>query len=309
MVFLELKTHHGCWVNERSVKERVNLCEKDVKAFLFCKHVSRADAKQLVRAANPKLKDSDVDKSVTLLLTIKELIVKHALRPCVRTMYQRVAFQSSENNKLRITVDRDISFIDESSVSPGEWCLKDDAIEDSTIVKPPFDVLEVKLAGSEAPEFIESLLDDGAIYDATKFSKFLTCAAAFNKVNKLPYWAKHSAFAPLLTSGQSSMLSSGGLESLTLPTLDNNKGFKSTTTSTNKAAGGSKKRDDHVGDCIPDKLSRKNAFGSSLRRRKPQTPEVATKPSLVRVEPKTYFANERTLIQWLVSHGTVFSTQ
>jgi len=293
VVFLELKTHHECWINERSVKERVNICENDVVPFLSSKHVSRDDAEQFVRAANPELKDSDVGKSVELLLKIKELIVKHDLRPCVRSKYQRVALQSSENNKLRITIDRNILLIDESSVSPGEWCLKNDAITNTMIVKTPFDVLEVKLAGSEAPEFIESLLGEGAIHDAAKFSKFLTGAAAFNKVDTLPYWAEHSAFAPLL--GQTSKLSTG------LTNTDS-----TSTTTAYVAAGGHKKQEDPVDDRTPDRSSRKNTFGSSLRRRKPQQPRVATNPKLVRVEPKTYFANERTLIQWLVRYGTVF---
>ena len=199
LVFLELKTHHESWINTKSVKERVNIFEKDVNKFLTHTDFSRSDAELLVQSANPGLEENVMIKSVDLLLTMHELVTKRGLRPCVRSKYQRVAFQSSKNNKLRITVDRDICLIDERGTPRGQWSLDDSIITDKLVIKSPFDVLEVKLAGSEAPTSIDALLRDGVIYDAAKFSKFLTGAASFNKVDMLPYWAEHRAFAPLLT--------------------------------------------------------------------------------------------------------------
>jgi len=65
----------------------------------------------------------------------------------------------------------------------------------------PFDVFEVKLDGSDMPATIKSLLNQGVIIEAVKFSKFITGAAAFNcsKVSSLPYWAENQAFVPLFS--------------------------------------------------------------------------------------------------------------
>ena len=130
---------------------------------------------------------------------MRSVVIKHNLRPCVRSVYKRVAFQSPEHNELRLTVDRDVTLIDESAANnSGMWCLDDDCIEPRmTMKKVPNDIFEVKLSGAVMPSAIGALLKRGIILDATKFSKFLTGAAAFNvnEVGLLPYWAKEKAFS------------------------------------------------------------------------------------------------------------------
>ena len=285
------------------MKERVNIFEKDVNGFLTHRGISRSDAELLVRSANPDIEGMALKKSADLLLTIHELVVKHGLRPCVRSKYKRVAFQSSESNKLRITVDRDICLIDERDTPLGQWSLDESLITDKLVIKSPFDVLEVKLAGSGAPTSIDTLLSDGVIYDAAKFSKFLTGASAFNKVDMLPYWAGHSAFAPLLTkdiSGKTSTSKTLGPSGLFL--LD------SSTTLTPRSFNGRSDQSPAVMmgmDSIKDPDRRDSTVQANtsigLRfRRKAESAMAYKQPC--KVEPKTFFANERTLIQWLVSH-------
>lgn len=302
LVFLELKTHHESWINAESVKERVNIFEKDVNRFLKNAIFSNSDAEELVRSANPGLVERDVKKSVGLLLAMHDLVQKHGLRPCVRSKYKRVAFQSSVSNKLRITVDRDICLIDERDTPRGHWSLNDRTITDKIMIQSPFDVLEVKLAGSEAPSSIETLLRDGVIHDAAKFSKYLTGASAFSKVDMLPYWAEHPAFAPLLTNDITAKTSSNArgsnsrvfLDALTTLTSQPSPNDESSSTSTVLNDTDKIKEPDKGYETVPAC----NWMGL-CKRRTPEPSIAWKKPS--KVEPKTYFANERTLIQWLVS--------
>jgi len=282
LVFLELKTHHEKWINTTSVKERVNIRERDVYFFLST-NFSTHDAKDMVQSANPKLTGKSLTKAVDLLVTMHNLVIKFKLRPCVRSKYQRVAFQSPESNELRLTVDRNIVMIDETSAQPGAWCLPDSSIKDTMIKAVPYNVFEVKLAGSETPASIEELETQGVIIESAKFSKFLTGAAAFNspKLKSLPYWSTDSKFQCLFTPARdrSAVLSSKSSGTDRTDTTDT--GTSSFTE--DKEFGAAFKKRAHI-------------WSSFLR--PSQENRIAPKRP-ARVEPKSYFANERTFIQWI----------
>jgi SPX domain protein involved in polyphosphate accumulation len=173
-LFLELKTHHEPWTQASSVKERVNLCEKHMSLFLDHKPWTYVEALPIVIEANPKLNGSDLDQAVDLLLQMHQLVIDKNLRPRVRSVYQRVAFQSSTSNALRLTVDRDVKMIDETAAPLGAWCLPDSVPTDEKLV--PYPIFEVKLAGSDMPASIDALNENGTLIQAAKFSKFLTGA-------------------------------------------------------------------------------------------------------------------------------------
>ena len=67
----------------------------------------------IVRVANPKESEDSLRDLAKLLLDMRSLILKKKLTPCVRTKYNRVALQSSKNNNLRLTIDRNITMINE----------------------------------------------------------------------------------------------------------------------------------------------------------------------------------------------------
>lgn len=198
LVFLELKTHHEQWIADKSVKQRVNLRERDMSKLLARDGAKwdRVFTEELVLAANPKLKGDDLQEAVQLLHQMRKLIIKRDLRPCVRTRYLRMAFQSAESNALRLTIDRNITMIDESSALLGEWSLPEEAMQTAETVRVPCAVFEVKLAGSDNPAFMERLLETGVLQDGHKFSKFLTGAATFHgeTINTFPYWARLPMF-------------------------------------------------------------------------------------------------------------------
>ncbi len=160
----------------------------------------------MVLKANPSENSKAVADLADLLLRIRALICKLGLAPCVRTKYNRVALQSASSNRCRLTVDRDITVVNERAGRASSWCLPDDeVVPEEDVVKLPYCVYEVKVAdgANGPPVFVADLEDRGAIVEAKKFSKFLSGASVFNaeRVETLPWWAEDPAFVPLYRSG------------------------------------------------------------------------------------------------------------
>ncbi|KAL3796444.1 hypothetical protein HJC23_004241 [Cyclotella cryptica] len=309
IIFLELKTHHEKWIENNSVKERCGIQEKFVPKLL---DVSSGKwdvqtAYDIVRISNPSENKEVLLKLTRVLLQIRKLVCKYKLTPCVRTKYNRVALQSASNNKLRLTIDRDITMINERArnETSKSWCLEDDdAIPTNAVVKMPYCVFEVKVAGGDTPPFITELQDSGVIVEAKKFSKFLSGASLFNvsKVKTLPWWASDDAFAPLFDKNGSNSLQplskscglSVSVQSKDTPSL--------TVTCTSSERSVDKSKTTRVRRILP-----------SLSVLRGDQQEASTLEKLVaskaptRVEPKSYFANERTFIQW-ISAALLFIT-
>lgn len=94
-IFLELKTHHECWVDNKSVKERVAIKERNMPKLIDTSDGlwSLEYAIELVKEASPHEKEESILESAALLLEIRSLFCELKLRPCVRTKYTRCAFQ------------------------------------------------------------------------------------------------------------------------------------------------------------------------------------------------------------------------
>ena len=292
-IFLELKTHHEKWINTKSVKERVSIQEGDMVEFLSDDKWTREDAQGIVLAASPTLCGDAMNKATDLLLTMKALVLKHNLRPCVRSSYLRAAFQSPTSNSLRLTIDRNVSLIDEASAATeGSWCLPDDAAIDSSMVaRVPYAVFEVKLADSDVPRFIRELEVSNTIIEAVKFSKFLTGAAAFNakKIDVLPYWVANSSFKPLFQQ-ESAVPDISERPRRRTSAVDESPASIAATAKSSSALT----------------LKRLSTVFGSMSSRPDRGPAIAPYKS-ARVEPKSYFANERTFIQW-ISAGLLLVT-
>jgi SPX domain protein involved in polyphosphate accumulation len=100
-IFVELKTHHERWVNQKSVKERATIQEQDMPKFLEPVRWSLDDAKAMILRAvkkNKEMKLDELDKQTRLLFRMHNLVVNHKLTACVRSVYDRAAFQSAKSN-------------------------------------------------------------------------------------------------------------------------------------------------------------------------------------------------------------------
>lgn len=168
---------------------------------------------------------------------------------------------------LRLTLDRTVTLVDERSQQldrPGQWCLADDQVGRAGSKVVPFNMFEVKLAGDDPmPPGLQQAENDRIIQMAAKFSKFLTGAAAFNKVTILPYWAAHPSFHSFFQ-----------LDNVPLPTQQ--------------------QVDYQEYDSVSYNLMEPAPASVVL----PNGVAIAPK-NPARVEPKTYFANERAFIQWI----------
>lgn len=194
-VFLELKTHHECWIENKSVKERVNILEKRMSALIDISSgpwTVGAAEQLVVEAATPEMTKEEIEASTALLVEIRALICELGLKPLVRTSYTRAAFQCPKNNNLRMTIDRDITVVDEKMArrrrikndkNNKSWCIEDnDVVPIQAFAKVPYGVFEVKVASGESPELVEDLERSVAIVEVPKFSKFLTGASLHNPI-------------------------------------------------------------------------------------------------------------------------------
>lgn len=98
VIFVELKTHHEKWVANKSVKERALVLERDMVQFLQPVKWTMEDAHAMILRAKPKMKADEIPKATALLMRMHNLVVQHNLTACVRSVYDRAAFQSSTSN-------------------------------------------------------------------------------------------------------------------------------------------------------------------------------------------------------------------
>jgi uncharacterized membrane protein YidH (DUF202 family) len=169
----------------------------------------------------------------------------------------------------------------------------------------PFNVFEVKLSGEDGmPPGLATLISEGVMEEAPKFSKFLTGAAAFNKVSTLPYWAKHPLFAPMfgLTTPQPP---NGSVQDYSSPVDPCDMCYHLMAPFSSS--------DNNEQSTSPSPPRQTSALANTLRGAWPWKGAVGAKDvniaekKPVRVEPKSFFANERTFISW-ISAGLLLLT-
>ena len=290
-VFVERKTHHESWSGQSSVKERCKIAREDVIALV--------DG----NTKNASLQNAFRKHSLAREVFDREIKFKKA-SPVLMTRYRRTAFQHSDNNHIRISLDSSL-----------RWCEVSGSCDD-IISSPPADelatdfmhaILEVKLAGGgeDAPDWIEEVLHSFDVVEVYKFSKFLHgCAILYpDSLHRLPHWFDPSLKleAPHPTSNSSSpepqymdvvplngfhasddamdierTESSGSFTELLRAAVATLKFRKNERKSSPMTGGGETDNDIEAASML------------SRRRYVP-----------VKVEPKTFFANERTLLQWL----------
>eukprot|EP00529_Nitzschia_sp_RCC80_P005230 CAMPEP_0113491710 /NCGR_PEP_ID=MMETSP0014_2-20120614/27695_1 /TAXON_ID=2857 /ORGANISM="Nitzschia sp." /LENGTH=990 /DNA_ID=CAMNT_0000385507 /DNA_START=515 /DNA_END=3487 /DNA_ORIENTATION=+ /assembly_acc=CAM_ASM_000159 len=296
IIFLELKTHHEKWVANKSVKERAAVQERDMVKFLTPIPWTLEQAREIIIRASPTISPEELTKSTNLLARMHKLVVKHTLRSCVRSVYMRAAFQSAKSNDLRLTLDRNVTLVDETARNDPtgkSWCLSDDdAKNKAKAVVVPFEVFEVKLVGDNPmPQGLAALIASGVIEEAPKFSKFLSGAAAFNQhvMKKLPYWASNPAFAQMFgmpaSTNENAQDYSYGMDPCDCYQLFGD------ALSFNQSSGPVKRSP-------LQRLLKPESDRSVDGITKTKNLDIAPKTP-VRVEPKSYFANERTFIQWI----------
>ena len=173
-IFLERKIHHESWTGIDSVKERLVLSQGEVAGFL------RSEGEPPITAP--------------LFSEAKSMIRSLELRPTIRTCYYRTAFQSPTSNAVRISLDSQLTFINECDESSREtsWCrVASEILSKNDVEKFPYAVLEIKLQDAISfPDWVADVLEKVGAIQVHKFSKFIHGMAALHaeRLKVFPHW-------------------------------------------------------------------------------------------------------------------------
>eukprot|EP00727_Mastigamoeba_balamuthi_P014848 m51a1_g999 hypothetical protein (628) ;mRNA; f:559118-561238 len=283
-VFVEVKTHREDWTGEQSVKERFAVKEKHVDELLQGTFDVDAYAEKLRRAGKSA---DDVDRAAKLARLVLETVASRSLEPTVR-----------------ISLDTELCMIRERDRTEGSWRRTDEGssafpysgVAPGDIERFPYAVLEVKLqtqAGQSPPQWVQDLVKGPLVEEVPKFSKFIhgTCALFPSEV---PYWVPQM-HVDIRKQKQRTKL----FEETPAPS----KKPDEYVTPTHGALDQFRQRRESTRNGSTSSAARMEGGGGSGASRGPQGPEKRIAVP-VRVEPKVFFANERTFLSWL--HYSVF---
>ena len=217
------------------------------------------------------LKD-DLDVDSELGRECSEFIRDWKLYPKVRTVYNRISFQLPHDNNIRVSLDVDLKMIREK-VSHLGWMTEDEKLKEIDVYRFPYSVLEVKLVGDNVdnpPKWIADIMRSDLVIEQPFFSKFIHGSYIFfsNKCSKLPIWIM-----------QNDDLFQKDVDKYC---INDRNDAKMDVIRTNTCFGRLRK-------------NRYWSFVDEENDRKIVKKETALP---LRVEPKSFFANERTYLQW-----------
>jgi len=292
-IFVERKTHIESWVTgAASIKERFDLDPSDVFDFIRGTYKTEDFIKRLKER---KKSEEDIKDAVKLFEEAQYVILQHNLLPTMTTAYYRTAFQIPGNANVRISIDTNLQMIKENMrlYNDGKWRKDAFQISEEDVHDFPYAVLEVKLEtheGVEPPEWVRNLVASPLVREAHKFSKFIHGCAMLvpNRVPNWPVWIREFTEGEDKTIGDSFAAQGAVRDSY----------------------GMLIEMKDLSGDSeplYPYEQPRETVFTKikhffDMDRRFPRLKEA--KMNRVKLEPKTYFANERTFLKW-VSFGLI----
>ncbi|CRH00915.1 conserved Plasmodium protein, unknown function [Plasmodium relictum] len=203
-IFIERKIHHEEWTGESSTKERFELDQKYVLKFMngelnirdfFLKRLSKKKKELLKKNYNSKednsILEEKIKKSIKLGNEIQKKILRNKLEPIIRTSYLRSAFQLTNDNAVRISIDTNVSMLNEYVEKREHWCrLAEEALGKNEIIRLNYGIIEVKLKVENMPEWINDILNSNKSINAYKYSKYQTAMALLHseKIKYIPIW-------------------------------------------------------------------------------------------------------------------------
>ncbi|KAI8838558.1 VTC domain-containing protein [Chytriomyces cf. hyalinus JEL632] len=220
----------------------------------------------------------------------------------LRTFYNRIAFQVPGDLRVRISLDTELTFIREDNMgrerSGINWRRPDcgatwpfDYLDKEDVDGFPYAILEVKIQmveGGSEPDWVKKLVNDSMIREVPTFSKYVHGVAHFfeNKIVTIPPW---------MTLIEKEFGISGGKRLQPSDVIDSNGSLISSQIPSPMSRGVDavleSRRPTEAAEEIP--LGTEAVVGF-------QAIDVTKRIVIpVRIEPKVYFANERTFLTWL----------
>ncbi|CAE7490839.1 VTC4 [Symbiodinium microadriaticum] len=194
-IYVERKIHHEGWGGKKSAKERCVIPQEDIFDFMKGKFDIDGYFKQLEEQGMYSEKARKNMKGIAV--EVNKLIQDKKLQPIIRTSYYRCAFQLATDNKVRISLDTQMSLLNEYMAGGHQnkpWChIASDSLQRDDVYRFPYAILEIKLQDvSEAPLWLRQTLNDISAIQVHKFSKFQHAMAFLHpqRVPILPHWHK-----------------------------------------------------------------------------------------------------------------------
>lgn len=329
-VFVERKTHRESWKGEESVKDRITLPKAKIVDFLD----GRYTLDMAIKEGRFKT-DTDKETFKKFFQEVQQAVDSKQLRPMIRTQYNRAAFQVPFDATVRISLDTNLAMIKENTDGQPVGLLHrwyrdpNQPIPRTDITRFPHAVLEVKLSlpeGQVAPEWVTDLTESGFLTEVHKFSKFIHGTATLlpDMIAAVPYWIDDESVRP-------SMLQSAGARDIHQAESSSNGHVAplhpELVSKPRRRTGDPDNELTHplLGDEATLQLmpNRNDVVGIGGRREKkkgfldwwftsrPKAMRVSNttpRTTPMRIEPKTFFANERTFLTWMhmaVTIGTI----
>lgn len=323
-VFVERKTHHEDWTGESSVKERFAIKEKHVNEYLRGDYTMVRTFEKMRNARSKP--DKEIDQMLELSKECQEAILKRGLKPMVRTFYNRIAFQFPGDARVRISLDTELTMIREDNLgvarSGTNWRRLDAGtiapfshLPDEDYCAFQYAVLEVKLQtqhGTTAPEWVQALIDSHLVEEVPKFSKFIHGVASLleDRVSLLPFWLPqmdkdirkpaqrrlsltNAAYAPVKNRGDHSEIEI--LPESSKSKFDDDETDEITPLLAPSSSSAKPKEPKSFLQTFQERFPLPSHSNSGIATTMNQKRIILP----VRVEPKVFFANERTFLSWL----------
>jgi len=168
-VFIEQKTHREGVFGMRSVKERFCVKEAQILPLMRGKLKKDEHVKKLMAK---KVSEEHLQEFVKLFDDVQTKFRVQGLKPKLRTVYHRTAFQNGDDATYRVSIDSSLTMLKERDAEGG-W--RDPCrTPQPDRVELPFYVVEIKIegAGDNLPPWVQGLLNSPYLLAVPKFSKY-----------------------------------------------------------------------------------------------------------------------------------------
>ncbi|KAF9433426.1 vacuolar transporter chaperone [Entomortierella beljakovae] len=201
-ISVERKIHHE--INKfGEYNDRFTIKEKYVDAFLNGNYtMDRQIAKLREQGVRS---EAEIQQYEEMVKGIQKSIGDMKLKPVLRTVYNRTAFQIPGDKNVRLSLDTDLCMIREDNMdnvsrSGSHWRRMDidypmvpKAAYENDMTRFNYAVLEIKLelpTGVSTPSWVEELMESHMVESAESFSKYVHGVAMLleSHVGLLPFW-------------------------------------------------------------------------------------------------------------------------
>ncbi|KAF8932787.1 VTC domain-containing protein [Dissophora ornata] len=219
-IFVERKIHHE--INKfGEYHDRFSIKEKYVNAFLTGEYTMD---RQIAKLREQGVKSpAEIEQFEETVKDVQKCIVDMKLKPVLRTVYNRTAFQIPGDKRVRLSLDTDLRMIREDNLdsttrSGNHWRRMDidypmgpKTAYEQDMTRFNYAILEVKLelpAGKATPSWVVELMNSHLVESAESFSKYVHGVAVLleSHVALLPFWLaqleKETARTPDSMRGQ-----------------------------------------------------------------------------------------------------------